>query len=414
MEYIAYILGIISLGLGVLCAFAGYEPKLLWITLAYTCFVLVLTAFYFTERDWKSKSAKFFFKKPLGIGLWLHPLLLIVAATAIPLAENGTGQFKTFIDAFVRMLLPFIPVYGWEAGGPSTDTGIFIASIMTIEFLTNAILNIGTGLTPTLLKIFRGRMKMEYENHFIIWGGPSHIDEIVKQLTNKALGDERRDIVILSEKSFLDEVKNMVQEYESGDYKITVIEGSAQVRKNLVDINAGRAKSIILLPPEDEPKPQLSLLSAATIVNEVLSEQPLDKKPAVIVKVDSPILIEPLRKFADKVICSSVREYLLLGEAALNPNIVDIYNNLMTISEDTNEFYFEKIPQKWAGKDYIELASHILKKTHDSDNPVMLVGIEREGKVYLNPTAKSIGKLKDGDKVIAMAYRCIGGGDIFD
>jgi len=385
------------------------------VTLIFSTVLAIVTVMWFWWRKWDSWTGRFIFKKPLGRGIWLHPLLMLIASSALPLIEGKGSDFGTFSKVFVRMFLLFVPSFGWEAGGPRTEAGIFIASLLTIFLLANGVINFGSALWPTVNKFLKGRRKMDFENHIIVWGGTEHLGDILEQLTNEALGRKRAPIVFIIEESLHQEVTNIVDNYKSKWNKIEVIEGSAQHEEVLNKANILRAKAILLFPPERkiEPKPELSLLSAASKVRDMLNRANPPKKPAVIARVESPLLVEPIRKFADKVICASQREYLLASEAAIFPQIIDVYNDLMTISKESNEFYTEEIPECWVGKSYTDFASSILAKTRDSTNPATVVGVVRDNQVFLNPCKEKVDLLDKGDEIIIIAYECIDSESIF-
>ena len=365
---------------------------------------LVLFSVNLFHKYWSNKILRFFFSRPYGQGLWLHPLLLILASAALPLAEPDGSPFDSFVGALVRMLMPFIPVYGWEAGQPESNEGIVIASLATIAFLVNGIFNIGT-VIPMAIQYSKRRLRMKYEGHFVIWGGEPHIPEIVAQLTSSALGEEKMTIVVLCDESFVDELKNLLDEYRSPTREIEVIPGSAQVKKNLRDINIARARSVLLMPPEHESQPELSLLSAASVVREIVNKEAEQTgyRPFIVAKTSSPILVEPLRKFADRVLCPPQLEYLLLAETSINPMVLDVYYNLLTISEETNEFYFLPVPESFVGKDFRALQRAIAQISEEISTPVITVGVVRNGTVKLNPAKSTL--LDEGDQIILMAYR---------
>jgi len=380
------------------------ESKSLFWVVILTTSGFILLSFRLFSRYWANRTLRFFFSRPYGQGLWLHPLLLIMASAALPLVEPQNSDFSSFVGAFVRMLLPFIPVYGWEAGGPVSDEGIVIASLATVAFLLNGIFNIGT-VIPMAIQYSKRRLRMKYERHFVIWGGEPHIPEIVAQLTSSALGEEKMTIVVLCDESFVDELKNLLDEYRSPTREIEVIPGSAQVKKNLRDINIARARSVLLMPPEHESQPELSLLSAASVVREIVNEEAEQTgyRPFIVAKTSSPILVEPLRKFADRVLCPPQLEYLLLAETSINPMVLDVYHNLLTISEETNEFYFFPVPESFVGKDFRTLQRAIAQISEEISTPVITVGVVRNGTVKLNPAKSTL--LKEGDQIILMAYR---------
>lgn len=332
----------------------------------------------------------------------MHILLLFTGSAAITLVEEG-GEFGTMFDAIARMLLPMLGLYGWEAGSPLNSWAIAVFSIVSAGFLLNAVFNFGSVLVPSLTRIFNRRKKVNYNEHFVVWGCNTHLDEVIRQMSCTALGKKRKPITILADSSFFDEAKSIVQRHIEQWNQIDVIQGTALKIEDLQLANIKNAKAILLLPPENEENPDLTVALAAMTVRDILDESDLPNKPTLIAKVDSALFAQRIKRVADKVICASERDFLLVAEAAFFPVVVDIYSDLMTISEDTNEIYAEDVPKAWIGKDYTEIAMAIFAATRNTSNPATVIGTVRKDKLFLNPMISEFSELQNGDRILIMA-----------
>ncbi len=86
-----------------------------------------------------------------------------------------------------------------------------------------------------------------------------------------------------------------------------------------------------------------------------------------------------------------------------------VYQQLLTYSEDTNEFHFlspGQYPDHYQGKPFPELSRLIsdYSATHPQ-NPLLLEGTKRaSGQILLNPKPVNFPALGPGDALIIMAF----------
>jgi len=97
----------------------------------------------------------------------------------------------------------------------------------------------------------------------------------------------------------------------------------------------------------------------------------------------------------------------ILAQCTIFPKLTQVYHDLLTYGENTCEFYLipeEKVPPELYGKTFAE-AIEFFAKNRDPNNPIILVGIKREGKIVLNPKGDSdFNLIKKGDNLIVIAY----------
>ena len=379
-----------------------HSRPLVWVILIYGIVLIVATLFYFWRRHWKKRLGRIIFTMPLWRGFYMHGLLFFTGASAIVLIGGGE-DYRTMVDCAARMILPMFVIFGWEAGNPKGAGAIAIFSIVTLLFLANGVFNFGSVLVPSIAKFFSRRKKVKYENHIVVWGCNTHLDEVVEQMSNPALGRKRRPIVVIVDVNFMDEAKSIVRRYLDVWDDIYVIQGTALDISDLENAAVKDAFAILLLPPEKEENPDLSVSLAAMTVWDFLEGLKDENRPRVIVKVDSPSFASRITRVADKVICASRRDFLLAAEAVFFPVVVDVYSDLMKISEDTNEIYVTELPDDYAGRTYEELVVDVLKNTRGTKNPATVIGIQRGKELFLNPSSDKLMVLEKDDKVLVMS-----------
>ena len=380
---------------------------------------IILTAYFIFEfRLFRIKWRKRFLRRTLNRRLWqgiiAHILVLLSSAAFVTAFEKGflspeklmESPFSTYPRAFLALLVPSLVIQGWEMGAPLTFAGEIVAVIATVYFFTNGITRIGTEIFLILHNIFlQRRSSVNVAGHYLICGWNSRLDDIVRQLTEPALGERRKPIVLLSNKDYEDSVRRLIDKYDDYWREIEAVYGSMSHVGDLKDACAQFASSILIVPPEWSKQPDQEVLFCALALKKIFDEEKLDTRPNIIAKVNDAVFADRLEVLVDKVICGSKRDFLLAADALINPKIVDIVKNLVTVSEDTCEFYDFDVPKQFVGMRFEEVSYKLYCKTRELGNPVILIGIEREGKLFVNPKIETrISELKSGDRLYCMSY----------
>ncbi|MBE9135878.1 NAD-binding protein [Nodosilinea sp. LEGE 07088] len=111
----------------------------------------------------------------------------------------------------------------------------------------------------------------------------------------------------------------------------------------------------------------------------------------------------------------SARDYSagIIAQSAMFRNMSVVYQQLLTYSDDSNEFYFiapGQYPNHLWGKTFTELSHWVstYSTTRQPDNPLLLLGVRRSnGDILLNPKAQSFDRLTADDALVVMAFRKI-------
>jgi Trk K+ transport system NAD-binding subunit len=115
---------------------------------------------------------------------------------------------------------------------------------------------------------------------------------------------------------------------------------------------------------------------------------------------------------ADTTICSTDYTNGIIALCAMEGGLFNIFNSLLTISDDTNEFYIYPIKnyKRINGKDFRKLQSEIYAESLKIEHPVILIGYICKGKkenIIINPRTKYNEHLLSEEKVdslILLAY----------
>ena len=106
---------------------------------------------------------------------------------------------------------------------------------------------------------------------------------------------------------------------------------------------------------------------------------------------------------ADEIISANDFTTLLLSQSALVHGLSDVYRDLLTISEETNEIYMIPVAEEFYGKTFTELGIRILEN-RVNENPLLLIGVKSNGTIYVNPKFHEFERFKSGDEAIVIAF----------
>lgn len=186
--------------------------------------------------------------------------------------------------------------------------------------------------------------------------------------------------------------------------------------------NAEGTKVTILAEEYDEEEPDLMALYQSQLIENRVSNDIF-----TIVEINESVNLHLFNhSFIDVLV--SVDDFCekLLAQAVLKPHVSLIFRNLLTFSEDTNEFYIRSVPKKYVGRPIFELQEALI------GYPVIFIGHIRpysrntarltrqfgaRSRITVNPRwdgeyeqvsirydrLKSSEKLQKGDRVVLIA-----------
>jgi voltage-gated potassium channel len=244
----------------------------------------------------------------------------------------------------------------------------------------------------------------QFNDHIIICNWNEKAPTIVRQLLEANQGYPR-DIVVISASAIDDR-----EEFDDQNY-VHFIQADPTHHETLEKLQASQAKAVILLADEASEGPdEKNALIALAIKH--LEQIPGQRKDIHVVgELVKLARRRHLREAGvDEVI--SARDYSsgIIAQSAVFKNMSVVYQQLLTYSDDTNEFYFiepGKYPEQLQGKTFAELTQWMGQySAAHADNPLLLVGIKSgQGEILLNPKQEHFDRLAATDSLIVMAFR---------
>jgi voltage-gated potassium channel len=333
-------------------------------------------------------------KRPFFFAIIIIAAFFCAAVLVVFYFENTDNVF----DAFRIVFILFLGEY--EDFGPQTVIGKIISVISLL--IGVAIVATFIGKIASLFIHLKREVKMPKElgSHIVICNWNDRGDRIIKEI-HSPLAAPETEIVVIAKKDIDEEELRMCPEYE----KVFFMRSDPTLHHILNKARAHLAKSVILLADDDcsDADARTALISLA--ITKLEKEMP--RKPHIVAEVINHNKIQHLLDAGvDEWICSSDYGLGIIAQCALYGKLSDVYQQLLTYSSDTNEIYMVdsgRYPEDFLGHSFNEL-SRMIDENRNPHNPIVLLGIKREGAVILNPKIDEFDVLKKDDNLIVMSF----------
>ncbi|MCP4397737.1 MAG: potassium transporter [bacterium] len=300
-------------------------------------------------------------------------------------------------DAFRIVLVFFLGEYG---DTPKTEIGrvlsvlLFILGIVVVAALIGKIASIFVDLKMEV------KMPKGMKRHIVLCNWHVRGDRIIKEL-HSPLAAPDTDIIVITQRDFNEAELRLSPAYE----QVYFIRSDPTLHDVLRKARAHHAKSVIILAAPDcaDPDAQTALISLAI----TKLERDVEHKPHIIAEVINPHKVQHLIDAGvDEWVCSADFGLGILAQSALFGKLSDVYQQLLTYSEETNEIYLlddEKYPASFFGKTF-QAVSALLNEDRRVKNPIILLGVKRQEQVMLNPKPSDFNVFQEGDSLIVMSF----------
>ena len=127
------------------------------------------------------------------------------------------------------------------------------------------------------------------------------------------------------------------------------------------------------------------------------------RSPNIAVECRNPNIRHHLLKAgADEIISSDELGLRLLARTALYHGMTRVYQELLTVGRDANEMYLLPVPEELVGRDFVEISSMFLRH-RDDRRSCLLIGLQREETMILNPVGPEAGPIRASDQLILLS-----------
>lgn len=341
---------------------------------------------------------KKFLRNHLEISLALLLILFFLCSVFIIYHfERQPNPDLSVFDAFRIVLVFFLGEYGDE---PQT----FVGKVMSVVLFILGIVVVGAfiGKIASIFVELKMEVKMprELESHIVMCNWHDRGDRIVKEL-HSALAAPETDIIVITDKEIHEKELRLSPEYE----KVFFVESDPTLHDVLKRARAHLATSVIILADDDFPDPDAKTALIALALAKLSKDAP--QKPHVIAEVMNHHKIQHLLDAGvDEWVCSNDYGLGILAQSALYGKLSEVYQQLLTYSKDTNEIYMvdeRHYPKHLLGKNFTDVAD-LLNHHKNPENPAILLGVKRGGRVILNPKEDEFDVFQSGDSLIVVAF----------
>ncbi|WP_323294214.1 potassium channel family protein [Crocosphaera sp. XPORK-15E] len=316
-------------------------------------------------------------------------------------SENG---FMSKAAAWEVVENAIITLMGEYPEKPTTITGRVI-QLFLLVFGTLAFGTIVGKISSLFIAhaLLQEKVVKNFNDHIIICNWNNKAPTIIHQLL-EANKHHQRDIVIISS-SVIEDLDDL-----ESQRNVYFIQADPTHHVTLEKFQASQAKAIILLADEETEGPDEKNALIALAIKHLEQIPNRQKDIHVVGELVNLGRRRHLKEAGvDEVI--SARDYSsgIIAQSAVFKNMSVVYQQLLTYSDCSNEFYYitpEQYPKYLLGKTFIELSKWISNDlgSHE-ENPLILIGIKRgNGEILLNPKQSHFQRLAAEDSLIVMAY----------
>jgi voltage-gated potassium channel len=298
-------------------------------------------------------------------------------------AEKGVWPYSEFFLTVKQVIILLFSGFDINEQ-PVTPSGFLLAMILVclgIAFIVLVTADMASVLV-TLAASGQGRRKVRISDHVLICGWHDSIRSLIEQLTSHDR-DSRREIVIIDADT---------DRLPFRDPDVHFVKGDPTQEETLMLASADRAHSVIVSC--DSRLPEHLQDSAATLTMMAAKDANSEMYTCIeILRGENRRHLERLN--IDEVVCLGEFAQALLAQASVSHGLSKLIEELLTFNEG-NEIYRVDLPPVLAGETFRSLLGRI-----NSERQALLVAVERDGKLYTNPSGRFVLEPEDALFVVA-------------
>lgn len=373
-----------------------FKNKLLIIINYFVIFIIILGIIFIILRFRK----KVFFKNHEFIKIILVLLVIwIFGSIILYISEHKFNEnYGNLLLAFWSCLINWFSFGQKEPYtliGRITSSAMLVLGVGGIAWLTGEIASIFVHK-----KLMGGqRMIQKLQEHFVIINWNEKGYGIIGQLRDPEL--EKRDIVIVTTN------QASPPSFPAEHDRIYFLNDISISESLLKKANVHLAHSVIILADSmNETGADASSVIIILAIRRICEERGFKQVPIVAEILDpSKVDLANYAGFLGNGYVETVSsKYLgqgLLSQAAVNPGVTSIYEDLLTFGHGTQEIYGIKIPPGLVGKTYLALCQDLLNLAGEGIH-IIPIAISRQGQIYINPARHHIEHFEENDILFAI------------
>jgi voltage-gated potassium channel len=312
-------------------------------------------------------------------------MVVSLGTVVIYLTEHGANpDFRTWGDCLWWTIVTMSTV-GYGDKVPITFGGRLMASVVMVAgpvLLASFAASVGATFYDEWRKGVKGMAKITSREHIVICGWSATGADVIVELRQSDMFN----------KSPITVIDGGIDANPSNDSRTSFVHGFPSEVKTLEQANIREARYAIVVAKDKTPAAdQQTVLTVLAIKN-------INPQVYICAELNDANNEGHLRRSGcDTIVNTSSLTSGLLALSLENPVVSGVIRELASFRG--NEVYRVKVPDGVAGSRFGDILNDY-KKGHDA----ILIGIEREGKPLLNPSADL--ELKTSDYLLALSEQC--------
>jgi voltage-gated potassium channel Kch len=286
-------------------------------------------------------------------------------------------------------------------------------------------------------------MSLGLTGHYVVCNWTPKSLPLIKQLRSDLLRNERRTVVVITDKPINNELLVASSEGSSRDLPhsdeddtsragrgalkdVVFYPGDPTDERVLAAVSVEQSHSVIVLADQDlgEEADARTLLTLFALkgIEKCSRDRGLPRMINTVAEIVSVHNYAKFKSFEQEsrgratpdgrglveIIRAESLQTRILAQAARTPGLVSLYTDLLTFSRESNEIYYERLPRELIEHcdTFSELALEILDiETIDGDGQpidVVPIGLMRDNEFYLNPLPEEE-SLREGDCMVMIS-----------
>lgn len=320
-------------------------------------------------------------------------LAVVFASSALVMFERDSNPaLRTFPQAFwfsVYSVIATEPI----PGPPQTFGGHVVAVFVIMTGLFTFATVVGTISALVSDRMRSGDLIMDWEDlrdHLIVCGWSRKAEIIIKEYIAASPDDDRPIVVIAELEGGIPQVRDV-----GSRQRVQFLNDDFTKLEALEKAGVRRAARCILLA--DTSKGRKERDADARTVLAALTIERLNPAIYTVAEINRREHAHHLEmgKVNDYVV-SGEQSAFLLAQSAITRGVMSVFSELLT-REHGNRFSRCSLTHAWKGKSFLELMVH-MKEEHNA----LLVGVEQDEKIVVNPTSYVF---KGNEDVVLIAAR---------
>lgn len=307
--------------------------------------------------------------------------ILLLGSTLFFFVERGTNDaIKTPFDSLYWIIVTMSTV-GYGDISPATAMGRLIAIVIMfvgVSFMGLFSATVASGIVERNIKGGMGMLDVDLEGHVVVCGWNHNAYRLVENIIES---QKNKKIVILAN----------LPNKPIDNKNVYFVKGDPTNEVDLHRANIEKAETAIVLL--DTSSGNLESADARTILT-TLAIETINSDVYTCAEIQDSKNLPHLRNArVDEVITSGEFSGRLMAHTAVSHGISKVISEILTRNEGS-DLQKVSLPDEFAGESFDDL----FKQFRDKENSIILVAIERNNEVFVNPKRGFI--IKDGDNAI--------------